>query len=50
MSQPALSASQEQPDLQPDHDHAWRRVDRGGRSGVLEYRCDLCKLTWPWSD
>jgi hypothetical protein len=33
---------------EPDHDHAWRRTEKGsdwpGELGV--YCCDLCPATW----
>jgi hypothetical protein len=28
------------------HDHDWRRVNADVEVGLLEYRCDLCTLTW----
>jgi hypothetical protein len=36
------------PDVTPEHDHAWRRVDGSSDlyGGVGEYRCDLCPATW----
>lgn len=28
------------------HDHDWRRVNSDAELGLLEYRCDLCSVTW----
>jgi hypothetical protein len=29
-----------------DHDHAWRRSPAPRGSSVVEYRCDLCELSF----
>jgi hypothetical protein len=28
------------------HDHDWRRMNGDTNVGLLEYRCELCSLTW----
>ena len=28
------------------HDHDWRRMSGDMTVGLLEYRCELCSLTW----
>jgi hypothetical protein len=30
----------------PEHEHAWRRIDAGNLVRSWSYRCDVCHRTW----
>jgi hypothetical protein len=43
MTDAVLSLAEQVADV---HDHDWRRMNSDVEVGLLEYRCDLCAVTW----